>query len=107
MNTKTYKRKKEKYGSNESIGVTFELKNTGEREADEVVQLYVHRLGAAIEWPFKELKAFERVTLKGGESQTVTLTIPVNKLRYWNEENQKWLLEHSEIELLLGSSSSD
>ncbi|KAA6348392.1 Beta-glucosidase [termite gut metagenome] len=99
--------KKEQYGSNESIDVTFELKNTGEREADEVVQLYVHRLDATIEWPFKELKAFERVSLKGGESQTLTLTIPVSKLRYWNEDNHKWILEHSEIELMLGSSSSD
>jgi beta-glucosidase len=98
---------KEKYGSNKSIDVTFELKNTGEREADEVAQLYVHRIGATIEWPLKELKAFERVTLKGGESKTVTLTVPVSKLRYWDESKHQWALEHSEIELLVGSSSSD
>ena len=98
---------KEKYGNRESIEVSFELKNTGSFEADEVVQLYVHRPNATIEWPLKELKAFERVTLKAGESKTVNLTIPVDQLKYWDETSYDWLLEHGDIELMLGSSSAD
>lgn len=98
---------KEKYGSNENIEVTFNLTNSGNFDADEVAQLYVHRIDATIEWPFKELKAFERISLKVGESKTITLSIPVEQLKYWNEEKYGWELEHGEIELLLGSSSTD
>ena len=90
-----------------SIKVTFDLTNTGSMEADEVVQLYVHRVDATVEWPFKELKAFERVTLGAGETRTVTLEIPVKDLRYWNVAKNGWDLEHGSLELLLGSASDD
>ncbi|MCR4569410.1 MAG: glycoside hydrolase family 3 C-terminal domain-containing protein, partial [Bacteroidales bacterium] len=63
------------------VKVTFDLSNNGRMEADEVVQLYVHRVDATVEWPYKELKAFQRVTLQPGETKTVTLEIPVNDLR--------------------------
>ncbi len=104
---KKIKTSKEKYGSEESIKVTFELKNSGKKDADEVAQLYVHRLNSKVEWPFKELKAFQRISLKAGEAKTVTLTIPVDQLRYWDEKAYDWKLENGEIELMLGTSSSD
>ncbi|MDD4032521.1 MAG: fibronectin type III-like domain-contianing protein, partial [Bacteroidales bacterium] len=91
----------------ESIEVSVELKNTGSRDADEEVQLYVHRLEGTGEWPAKELKAFQRVSMKAGESKTITLSIPVEQLKYWNEEEYGWKLEHGEIELMLGASSAD
>ena len=75
--------------------------------ADEVVQLYVSRPGATVEWPVKELKAFDRVTLGAGESKTVTLEIPVDDLRYWNVEKNAWDLEHGKLKILLGSASDD
>ena len=87
--------------------MSFILKNTGSVDADEVVQLYVHRLDATVEWPYKELKAFDRVTVKAGESVEVKLNIPVEQLKYWSEEDYNWMLEHGKIELLLGSSSAD
>ena len=89
------------------VEVSFELTNNGRMEADEVVQLYVHRVGAKVEWPAKELKAFQRVSLKAGETKTVTLEIPVEDLRYWNVEKNAWDLEHGQLELLLGSASDD
>ncbi len=98
---------KNKYSKRESIEVTFELNNTGEYEADEVVQLYVSRIDSKVEWPFKELKAFKRISLKPGESKTVTLSVPVENLKYWNEKKYDWVLEHGVIELLIGSSSAD
>ena len=98
---------KEKYSEKEDIQVSFILKNTGSVDADEVVQLYVHRLDATVEWPYKELKAFDRVTVKAGESVEVKLNIPVEHLKYWSEEDYNWMLEHGKIELLLGSSSAD
>jgi beta-glucosidase len=98
---------KEKYKAEDEIRVTFELKNNGNADADEVAQLYVSRIGATVEWPLKELKAFRRIRLKAGESKQVTLSFPVSKLRYWDESLYGWVLESSEIDLLIGSSSRD
>ena len=90
-----------------AVKVSFELGNNGKMEADEVVQLYVHRVDASVEWPYKELKAFQRVTLQPGETKTVTLEIPMNDLRYWNVEKNAWDLEHGKLEILVGSASDD
>ena len=90
-----------------SVKVTFDLTNNGSMPADEVVQLYVRRIGSKVEWPAKELKAFDRVSLGAGETRTVTLEIPVDDLRYWNVDTNSWTLEHGQLELLLGSASDD
>ncbi|MBQ3438476.1 MAG: glycoside hydrolase family 3 C-terminal domain-containing protein [Bacteroidales bacterium] len=89
------------------VKVTFTLTNKGGMTADEVVQLYVARPDATVEWPVKELKAFDRVTLAAGETKTVTLEIPVKDLRYWNVEKNAWDLEHGKLVLLLGAASDD
>ena len=91
----------------DAVKVTFELTNEGAMPADEVVQLYVKRIGSKVEWPEKELKAFSRVSLAAGETKTVTLEIPMKDLRYWNVEANAWELEHGRIQLLLGSASDD
>ncbi|MBR3286680.1 MAG: glycoside hydrolase family 3 C-terminal domain-containing protein [Bacteroidales bacterium] len=98
---------KPKYSANEEIEVTFTLSNTGQMAADEVVQLYVHRVDATVEWPEKELKAFRRVALQPGASQQVTLTVPVEQLKYWDEAQHDWALEHGQVELLIGASTGD
>ncbi len=102
----TYGPLKAKAGK-DAVKVNFTLKNEGTMEADEVVQLYVHRPDATVEWPAKELKAFQRVTLKAGETKTVKLEIPLKDLRYWNVEKNAWDLEHGTLQLLLGSASDD
>ena len=89
------------------VKVTFNLTNKGGMSADEVVQLYVSRPEATVEWPVKELKAFDRVTLAAGETKTVTLEIPVKDLRYWNVDKNAWDLEHGRLVLLLGAASDD
>ena len=89
------------------VKVTFNLTNKGGMSADEVVQLYVSRPEATVEWPAKELKAFDRVTLAAGETKTVTLEIPVKDLRYWNVDKNAWDLEHGKLVLLLGAASDD
>ena len=98
---------KSSYKAKDVIKVSFELTNEGEMAADEVAQLYVRRIDSAVEWPLKELKAFSRVTLNGGETKKVTLEIPVSELRYWDVESNGWQLESGDIELLLGSASDD
>ena len=85
----------------------MDLKNTGKREGDEVVQLYVHRIDSKVEWPAKELKSFSRITLKPGETKKVILSVPVSQLRYWDVKSNDWQLENGEIQLMVGSSSSD
>ena len=89
------------------VKVTFPLTNRGTMTADEVVQLYVARPDATVEWPAKELKAFDRVSLAAGETKTVTLEIPVKNLRYWNVDKNAWDLEHGKLVLLLGAASDD
>ena len=97
----TCKQKKDK------IVVTFDLKNLGEMEADEVAQLYVKRIGSKVERPEKELEAFDRVTLKAGETKKVTLEFPVSELAHWDNETNGWVLEPGKIEILVGSASDD
>ena len=98
---------KDKYGKKDVITVTFDLTNTGSVEADEVVQAYVHRINPSVEWPYKELKAFARVTLTPGETKSVSLEIPVKNLQYWNETLQAWDDDLCNIELLIGASAGD
>ena len=97
----TCKQKKDK------IQVSFDLKNLGDMEADEVAQLYVKRLDSAVERPLKELEAFDRITLKGGETKKVTLEFPVSELAHWDNETNEWVLEHGKLEILVGSASND
>jgi beta-glucosidase len=98
---------KKKYAKDDVIAVSVELKNTGKVAADEVAQVYVHRINPSVEWPQKELKAFKRVPLNPGESKTVTLEIPVKNLQYWNEKKQAWDDDLCNIELQVGASAGD
>ena len=97
----TCKQKKDKFY------VTFDLKNLGDMEADEVAQLYVKRIDSAVERPLKELEAFDRITLKAGETKKVTLEFPVSELAHWDNETNEWVLEHGKLEILVGSASND
>ena len=97
----TYKQKKYK------IQVSFDLKNLGDMEADEVAQLYVKRLDSKVERAEKELEAFERVALKAGETKNVTLEFPLSELAHWDNETNGWVLEPGKIEILVGSASND
>lgn len=95
------------YGENDVITMTFKLQNTGGMAADEVVQAYVHRIDPSVEWPQKELKAFKRVTLDPGESKTVSLSVPVKSLMYWNETKHAWDNDLCRMELMVGASAAD
>lgn len=97
----TCKQKKDK------IQVSFDLKNLGDMEADEVAQLYVKRLNSKVERAEKELEAFERVALKAGETKNVTLEFPLSELAHWDNETNGWVLEPGKIEILVGSASND
>lgn len=71
------------------LTVTFDLTNTGRREATEVVQLYVQDKSASVTRPVKELKRFTRISLKPGEKKSVSLELPVGELAFYNIDMAK------------------
>ncbi len=98
---------KERYKSKETIKLSFEIENTGTIASDEVVQVYVHRINPSKEWPYKELKAFSRISLQPGEKKLVTMNIPVKDLQYWDKTVQKWRDDICNVDLQVGASSED
>jgi beta-glucosidase len=89
------------------IAVSVDVKNTGDRPGDEVVQLYVRHEGSKVERPKKELRAFQRVTLGAGEVKTVQLKLRAASLAYWDEKAGRFVVEDEPIRLMVGGSSSD
>ncbi len=92
---------KNDYRDGEDIKVELTVKNIGRYDQYDVPQIYVHRVDANVEWPYKELKAFQKLFLVPGMSVTMTMDIPVSYLKYWDEEKHDWVLEPGKIELLL------
>lgn len=90
-----------------SDGVTFRLSNTGEREGTEIAQMYVGCPDSMIFRPEKELKGFARVTLKPGESRTVSIPFDDKTFRCWDTKNQRWAVEYTDYEIWIGASSAD
>ena len=90
----------------ETLAATVEVTNSGAMAGDEVVQLYVAALGSAVERAPKELKAFARVTLAPGETQTVPLETPVAGLAYYAGANG-WIVEPIEYEIIVGRHAND
>ena len=88
------------------IKVTVPVTNTGSRDADEVVQLYLHDVAASIARPVKELKDFARISLHAGETRNVTFTITADKLKFYNSELQ-YVCEPGEFQIMVGPNSRD
>jgi len=92
--------------NNWTVKVSFDVENAGERDGDEVVQLYVRDAVSRIARPIKELKRFKRIHLKKGEKTTVTFTLEPDDFAYYDEKLRRFV-EPGEFELLIGSSSED
>lgn len=92
---------------NEFANVSFTLKNVGKRAGDEVAQVYVKLPQRNEVMPVKELKGFERVTLKKGESRDVTIKLRKDLLRYWDEAKGDFVYTSGEYTIMVGSSSAD
>lgn len=96
---------KEALEKNKEIIVSVSVTNTGKRDGEEVVQLYVKSIDSAIQQPIKALKSFQRIFLKEGETKTVALTLKANDLEYWNTSKKQFELEKGQIEIEVGSAS--
>ncbi|MCL5005615.1 MAG: glycoside hydrolase family 3 C-terminal domain-containing protein [Acidobacteria bacterium] len=91
------------------VTISLEVTNTGDREGDEVVQLYVHCEGSKVERPLKQLVNFERVHLKRGETRTVSFELAHadRALQYWDESKYEFVVEPGTVDILVGASSAD
>ncbi len=90
---------------NDAVEVSVIVTNTGMVIGDQVMQLYIGFDNSSVEREHKLLKGFQRFTLNPGESKTVTLSCPFDKLRWYNPEAGAWELEHMEYQAYIGSSS--
>jgi beta-glucosidase len=86
--------------------VTVDVKNTGSRTGDEVVQLYIHQQAGGASRPVRELKGFERVLLTAGETKTVRFKLGPDELRYWNALAKDWMQEAESFDVWVGNDSS-
>ncbi len=87
--------------------VTVDVTNTGSRAGAQVVQLYVQDVKSSVDRPVKELKAFQKVKLNPGETQTVTLTLNERAFQFYDTETHSWKTEPGKFNFLLGTSSQD
>jgi beta-glucosidase len=90
-----------------SVTVSIDITNTGELAGKEVVQVYVHDEASSLDRPQKELKAFQKVELAPGATETVTFELGENAFSYYDDTKSAWVLEPGSFTLLIGSSSRD
>ena len=91
----------------ETVNITLNLKNTGNYDSDEVVQLYASFPGSEVERPAIALKGFSRVHVVKGEEKTVTIPLDIAELSYWDTEKHAFVLEKGKVNLHVGASSAD
>ena len=92
---------------NEPVLVSFDVKNTGHREAAEVAELYVGDSHASVPRPVKELKAFAKVNLKPGETRRVTLGLDRRTFSFYDVQKKDWNAEPGDFAILVGGSSDN
>ena len=89
-----------------SVEASIMVHNTGQRDGDEVVQLYIHQQASTIARPVKELRGFQRIHLKAGEQRRVTFCIDREQLQYLNAQGEP-VLESGLFDIMIGGNSDD
>jgi beta-glucosidase len=98
---------KQNYGQEESIQVSFSIKNTGITDGKEVAQLYVSHPGSSVEKAAKELKAYKKVFVKSGATVNATIGLPIKELAYYNDIKKEWTVEPGVYTIKIGKSSRE
>ncbi len=96
-----------KIGADGVVKLTFTVKNTGDRDGDEVAQVYYRHVNSNVPQPKLALCGFARVHLKHGESSNVTMEVPATRLRYWDTNKKQYVVEPGKYEFLIGAASDD
>lgn len=94
------------YTRDETVKLTFMLKNTGKVKGAEVAQVYISELKPTFARPLKELKAFSKVQLEPGESKQIEINLPVKDWAFFNDKTQSWQVDAGKFTLMIGTSSS-
>ncbi len=97
---------KSSFSKDGSINASITIKNTGEYDGEEVVQLYIQDIIASVTRPVKELKGFKKITLKKGESKTVTFTIDEKTIEFYGTD-MRLTAEAGDFNLWIGKNSAD
>jgi beta-glucosidase len=90
-----------------TVTASVDVRNTGARAADEVVQLYTHQRTSRVKQPVKQLRTFGRVHLAPGQTKTVQLQLKAADLAFWDVTQSRWVVESSVQDVMVGSSSAD
>ena len=93
--------------ANVSLTVKIDVKNTGSKLGDEVVQVYVTDIKSTVQRPEKQLAAFERVSIAPNQTKTVELAIPAKDLAYWDVKKKAFVVEPGKFKVMVGGSSTD
>jgi beta-glucosidase len=88
------------------LKVSVDIENTGKKDGSEVVQVYIRDLSASVSRPVKELKGFEKVTLKAGEKRTVQIMIKANDLGFYDSAS-KYVVEPGKFRVMVGTDSAN
>jgi beta-glucosidase len=97
---------REAVGPDEALTVSVEVTNTASRDADEVVQLYIHQRSGSASRPVRELKGFQRISLAAGESCTLQFPLGRAELSYWNAAARDWVVDASTFDVWVGGDST-
>jgi beta-glucosidase len=93
--------------ANGTVKVSFTVKNTGNRDGDEVAQVYFRHIHSDVPQPKLALCGFARVHLNRGETQRITVEVPAERLHYWDTEKKQYVAEPGKYEFLVGGASDD
>jgi beta-glucosidase len=96
-----------KIDSKGEVTISVDVKNSGKRDGDEVVQMYVAYPNSSVMHPIEELKNFRRISLHAGESRTVSLRLTAKAIAYWKDETAGFVVAPGAVEVRVGSSSDN
>ena len=94
-----------KVNPKDTLLVSVDVTNTGDRYGEEVAQLYVGFSQSAVDRPVKLLRGFEKIALEPGETRTIEFAVKTRDLAYYDTEEKRWIVEEMEHEIYLGGSS--
>jgi beta-glucosidase len=98
---------KKNYSTNETIKISCNVKNTGEFEGKEVVQVYIGKVKSKVNRAKKELRGFKKVFVKVNKSEKTEIEIPVKNLAYYNEIESDWEIEKGDYIIYVGNASNN
>jgi beta-glucosidase len=93
--------------ADETVTITFNVRNSGKRDGDEVSQVYFRHVNSKVAQPIEALCGFARVHVASGQTSQVAISVPAERLRYWDTDKKQYTVEPGKYEFLIGAASDD